>query len=130
MPGCQPPRCASWLVAYQQGVSVSQFLLHKSHNFDQTACLFAPAVWFGSLFQRKRDRFLGKYRYWAEPAQPPEDFIYEVCASPVRWLMSLRLCLRDCEAVAARGTATSAACLQRLDSAAEGLLNWQYLSET
>jgi hypothetical protein len=35
------------------------------------------AGWISSWLQRRRDRFLGKYRFWVEPAKPPEDYIYE-----------------------------------------------------
>jgi len=40
------------------------------------------AGWISSWVQRRRDRFLGKYRYWVEQAQPPEDYIYENLSVP------------------------------------------------
>jgi hypothetical protein len=46
--------------------------------------------WFISLFQRRRNKFLGKYRFWVEPAKPPEDYIYENL-SVTRFLRYIRL---------------------------------------
>lgn len=39
--------------------------------------MLCVAGWISSWLQRRRDRFLGKYRFWVEPAKPPEDYIYE-----------------------------------------------------
>jgi hypothetical protein len=61
--------------------------------------LLDAAGWLSSRFQRKRNRFLGKYRFWVEPASPPEDYIYENLSVPlvscyIRMVsLTKRLCL-------------------------------------
>jgi hypothetical protein len=60
--------------------------------------LLAAAGWLSSRFQRKRNRFLGKYRFWVEPANPPEDYIYENLSVPLVscYIRMVRLTKRLC----------------------------------
>lgn len=75
--GKQPPGAlpATFAVA---NCSLDISTMHATNTCPPLLCSDVVATgWFISLFQRRHNKFLGKYRFWVEPAKPPEDYIYE-----------------------------------------------------
>lgn len=55
------------------GFALKAVFVTFNEQAQAAACLAAcPRRWLGSWLQPRRARFLGEYRFWVEPAKPPE----------------------------------------------------------